>query len=146
MAPVLSGEIATVPQTTAQGAATPAPKQSGRAAAGPASAAKGAGGLGQERNVHAVGVLKRVKAKLEGNDNALLPGPSDSGEQHPSKLTIPRQVYSSLKRTRHDTTNDSRAFVLTVVMTIHEQVELVIQQATNPDLLCQMYEGWTSWI
>jgi phosphatidylinositol kinase/protein kinase (PI-3 family) len=31
-------------------------------------------------------------------------------------------------------------------MTIHEQVELVIQQATNPDLLCQMYEGWTSWI
>jgi hypothetical protein len=89
-----------------------------------------------------VGVLKRVKAKLEGNDNALFSGPSDSGEQHPSKLTIPRQVHSSLKRTRHD----SRAFVLTVVMTIHEQVELVIQQATNPDLLCQMYEGWTSWI
>jgi hypothetical protein len=101
MAPVLSGEIATVPQTTAQPAATPAPKQSGRAA-GPASAAKGAVGLGQERNVHAVGVLKRVKAKLEGNDNALHSG--DSGEQHPSKLTIPRQVYSSLKRTMHDTT------------------------------------------
>jgi len=69
--------------------------------------------LGQERNVHAVGVLKRVKAKLEGRDTALLSG--ESSDQ-PAKMTISHQVES------------------------------VIQQSTNPDYLCQMYEGWTSWI
>lgn len=31
-------------------------------------------------------------------------------------------------------------------VTISEQVDHLIQQATNVDNLCNMYEGWTPWI
>jgi PI-3-kinase-related kinase SMG-1 len=31
-------------------------------------------------------------------------------------------------------------------MSVSEQVEFVIQEATNKDNLCVMYEGWTPWV
>ncbi|CAG8708585.1 7126_t:CDS:2, partial [Acaulospora morrowiae] len=59
----------------------------------------------QTRNIFAVGIIRRIKAKLEGRD-----------------------------------------FDSTTKMTVHEQVDKIIQQATSVDNLCVMYEGWTSWI
>ncbi|KAM3597338.1 uncharacterized protein V6R79_003264 [Siganus canaliculatus] len=59
----------------------------------------------QERNSYAVGVWKRVKAKLEGRDI------------DPNRR-----------------------------MSVTEQVDFVIKEATNMDNLAQLYEGWTAWV
>uniref|UniRef100_H2MY57 FATC domain-containing protein n=1 Tax=Oryzias latipes TaxID=8090 RepID=H2MY57_ORYLA len=59
----------------------------------------------QERNSYAVGVWKRVKAKLEGRD------------------VDPNRRLS-----------------------VAEQVDFVIKEATNMDNLAQLYEGWTAWV
>eukprot|EP00112_Aurelia_sp_Birch-Aquarium-sp1_P013085 Seg2764.1 transcript_id=Seg2764.1/GoldUCD/mRNA.D3Y31 product="Serine/threonine-protein kinase SMG1" protein_id=Seg2764.1/GoldUCD/D3Y31 len=59
----------------------------------------------QEKNLYAVNVWRRVKAKLEGRD-----------------LDINHR------------------------MTVCEQVDHVIKEATNIDNLCQLYEGWTPWV
>ncbi|XP_062840999.1 serine/threonine-protein kinase SMG1 isoform X2 [Trichomycterus rosablanca] len=59
----------------------------------------------QERNSYAVGVWKRVKAKLEGRD------------VDPNRR-----------------------------MSVTEQVDYVIKEATNLDNLAQLYEGWTAWV
>ncbi|CAG8432924.1 6070_t:CDS:10 [Diversispora eburnea] len=57
------------------------------------------------RNAFAVGIIRQIKAKLEGKD-----------------------------------------FDSNVKMTAQEQIDKIIEQATNIDNLCVMYEGWTPWI
>ncbi|CAB3995316.1 serine threonine- kinase SMG1 [Paramuricea clavata] len=59
----------------------------------------------QERNMYAIGVWKRVKAKLDGRD------------------------IDPTKR-----------------MSVEDQVEHIIEEATSKDNLCLMYEGWTPWV
>eukprot|EP01135_Chromosphaera_perkinsii_P005703 Nk52_evm3s359 gene=Nk52_evmTU3s359 len=59
----------------------------------------------QEKNVYAVGVWKKVKAKLEGRD------------------------FDPSKR-----------------ISVQEQVDFIIEEATSSENLSVMYEGWTSWI
>ncbi len=53
----------------------------------------------QERNVYAVQVLKRVKAKLEGRDYQLSDGQQHFPPEASSKLTIQQQVPSNEGRT-----------------------------------------------
>eukprot|EP00731_Ephydatia_muelleri_P029201 Em0020g845a len=59
----------------------------------------------QEQNSYAVGVWRKVKAKLDGRD------PESNGRK-----------------------------------TVPEQVAFVIEEATSPENLCQLYEGWTPWV
>ena len=69
----------------------------------------GGGGNGEgakwqeKRNVYAVGVLRKVRQKIEGRDGG------------------------------------------GVKMSVAEQVDQTIRDATNTDRLCVMYEGWTPW-
>ncbi|KAI8377636.1 uncharacterized protein BYT42DRAFT_614302 [Radiomyces spectabilis] len=58
-----------------------------------------------QRSEHVLGIMRRIKAKLEGRD-----------------FNVPYK------------------------MTVSEQVTRSIEQATSPDNLCMMYEGWTSWL
>ena len=63
----------------------------------------------QQKNVHALTVLRRIKCKLDGKDR--WPGRE-------------REVKQS----------------------VADQVDEVIKQASSPDNLCQLYEGWSAWI
>lgn len=53
---------------------------------------RGGGGKVQERNVYAVNVLKRVKAKLEGRVDRF-GNPAAAGEPVPPKLSVAQQVH-----------------------------------------------------
>ncbi|KAL6068818.1 Serine/threonine-protein kinase smg1 [Balamuthia mandrillaris] len=78
---------------------------------------------GQERNTYAVKVLKRVKAKLEG--------------RHLQASSSSREAASSTA---------SSSISTPPPLSVPEQVDQVILEATNVDNLCTMYEGWTAWI
>jgi len=41
---------------------------------------------------------------------------------------------------------EGKDFDLNTKMSVSEQVDKIIQQATDIDNLCVMYEGWTAWI
>jgi PI-3-kinase-related kinase SMG-1 len=75
----------------------------------------------QEKNAHAVAVWKRVRAKLEGRGNSSSGG---SGGIGGSK--------SDSNGQRH--------------MSVAEQVEKTIREATSNENLSVMFEGWTAWI
>lgn len=83
---------------------------------------------GQERNIHALNVLKRIKSKLEGRIDRF-------GSEHSSdkKLSVPQQVTLQPVKVIFPLTNPL-------------QVNYVIKEATNIDHLCKLYEGWTSWV
>jgi len=71
------------------------------------------------RNVHAVNIVRRVKEKLQGKITESPPLATKPGVSEPSKYKL---------------------------LSVSEQVNLVIKQAVSTDNLAQMYEGWTPWI
>jgi PI-3-kinase-related kinase SMG-1 len=76
------------------------------------------------KNVHAMNVLRRVKAKLEGRDFAA----------------------QKAQNEKNLTTNTAEPLKLPERMSVAEQVDWVIREATSIDNLSKMYEGWTAWI
>ena len=84
---------------------------------------------GQERNIHALNVLKRIKAKLEGKIERA-GGSDDAAEK---KLSVPQQVLEHLPPPKN-------------LLTYALKVSYVVKEATNVDHLCALYEGWTSWV
>ncbi|KAI8926182.1 hypothetical protein BC831DRAFT_457824 [Entophlyctis helioformis] len=80
----------------------------------------------QTRNVHAVNVLKRIRAKLDGRDTELAMPAAQPGQGNgtpPSPSSNPKARLS-----------------------VADQVDRLIREAMNPDHLAVMYEGWMSWI
>ena len=69
---------------------------------------------------YAVSILRRVKQKMDGRDRidsfGIPGGGGGGGPVGGSKMSV------------------------------QEQVDMTIKDATNIDKLCEMYEGWTPWI
>ena len=75
---------------------------------------------GEERNKYAVSILRRVKQKMDGRDRIEsfgIPGGGGGGGGGPAGK-----------------------------MTVQEQVDMTIKDATNIEKLCEMYEGWTPFV
>lgn len=83
------------------------------------------------RNAYAMSVLRRVEMKLNGLDNVdnryLLLTWSNLDKLYAGLLTL---AY----------------FLTDRELSIAEQVDYLLKQATSVDNLCNMYEGWTPWI
>ena len=73
----------------------------------------------QERNEYAVEVLQVVNAKLSGE---------------------------VMQREKNSQTHSSASKANPTSMSVKDQVDHIVQQATSVDNLCVMYEGWTPWI
>ena len=74
---------------------------------------------GEERNKYAVSILRRVKQKMDGRDRI-------------ESFGIPGGGGGVLGGAGK--------------MTVQEQVDMTIKDATNIEKLCEMYEGWTPWV
>lgn len=66
------------------------------------------------------------------------PQPASSTARNTTAMSVLRRVREKLEGT------DGQAS--TAKMTVAAQVEWVIREATAPDNLCKLYEGWTAWI
>eukprot|EP01125_Pyxidicula_operculata_P020938 TRINITY_DN787_c1_g1_i1.p1 TRINITY_DN787_c1_g1~~TRINITY_DN787_c1_g1_i1.p1 ORF type:complete len:1047 (-),score=394.48 TRINITY_DN787_c1_g1_i1:416-3394(-) len=81
------------------------------------------------RNVHALNIVKRVKEKLEGikdnNNNNNINSNHHQQHQH------------------HDVKESSNR---DEVVSVSDQVDWIIKEATSLDNLSKMYEGWTPWV
>lgn len=75
----------------------------------------------QERNAYAVNVISRIREKLEG-------------------------VVSPSDRPTGASTAEGSAERKSKVLSVSQQVDYLIHQATSTDNLSVMYEGWTAWI
>ena len=77
----------------------------------------------EERNKYAVSILRRVKQKMDGRDRIDSFGIAGGGGS-----------------------GSAGAGVGGGKMTVQEQVDMTIKDATNIEKLCEMYEGWTPWV
>ncbi len=84
----------------------------------------------QERNAYAIKALRRVNAKLEGLMKT-------SSSSHPRKAS-----FSSTTRASPSTTNA----VPVLPLTVEQQTDWLIREATSKENLARMYEGWTPWL
>jgi len=59
-------------------------------------------------------------------------------------LNVMRRIKSKLegKSERSGSVDD----VVDKKLSVPQQVSFVIKEATNIDHLCELYEGWTSWV
>jgi len=84
----------------------------------------------QEQNKFAVGVWKRVKAKLEGRPG-IGGGSASSNGASASEATTADLVNGVATGSR---------------MSVSEQVAHIVRQATSEANLSMLYEGWTAWV
>ncbi|KAM0938032.1 putative non-specific serine/threonine protein kinase [Dioscorea sansibarensis] len=82
---------------------------------------------------------KKVEGHWENNDKASYTDSANcvTREKNSYALSVLRQVELKLEGREND---EFRS------MTISEQVDYLLKQATSIDNLCNMYEGWTPWI
>ncbi len=83
------------------------------------------------KNAYAMSVLRRVELKLDGQDVG--------DNRYSLSLELYIRVLAKFLLTLHLCWT-SRG------ISIAEQVDYLLRQATSLDNLCNMYEGWTPWI
>ncbi|KAL5562538.1 hypothetical protein UlMin_032285 [Ulmus minor] len=84
--------------------------------------------------------LNRVKTKEEDHE---APFPTTN---HPSRVGRGKNPYAMSVLRRVEMKLDGRDIADNREISISEQVDYLLRQATSIDNLCNMYEGWTPWI
>uniref|UniRef100_A0A7S2RTQ2 FATC domain-containing protein n=1 Tax=Rhizochromulina marina TaxID=1034831 RepID=A0A7S2RTQ2_9STRA len=89
----------------------------------------------EERNSQALEVLARVQCRLQGH----LAKPDLLADAFTGREATHKIGHEEPATANHRSSG-------TTDLTIKEHVSWMIKQATNPDHLCLMYEGWAPWL
>ena len=103
---------------------------------------------GGGRNAHAVALLERVESRLRGGVTPLHPqsfaaSPAATGTAGPPLETEAAEAPPGQRGLSVPGKNTSES---AESLGVAAQVAWMIQQATSPENLCLMYEGWAPWI
>jgi hypothetical protein len=95
------------------------------------------------RRAFVAAALRRCITKLEGRDTWDVPALTSSATARAGQTPVPSQGQPGQQGAGQPAGSQQQA---PASLSVPQQVDLLIKQATSPDNLCQMYEGWMPWI